>query len=128
MKYTLTLVSEVSGKSIDELRSIANQKGISLPADNEAEISLDLIKQIDFSLAYTMRYAQTGSGKKEVRKPKVPKVVDKIDLSQFDRKIADSKGSQQTPTDETQETVETSNDSEDNSRYHAQDAESDLAS
>ena len=116
MKYTLTLVSEVSGKSIDELRSIANQKGISLPADNEAEISLDLIKQIDFSLAYTMRYAQTGSGKKEVRKPKVPKVVDKIDLSQFDRKIADSKGSQQTPTDETQETVETSNDSEEQIR------------
>ena len=68
MKYTLTLVSEVSGKSIDELRSIANQKGISLPADNEAEISLDLIKQIDFSLAYTMRYAQTGSGKKELRR------------------------------------------------------------
>ena len=78
MKYTLTLVSEVSGKSIDELRSIANQKGISLPADNETEISLDLIKQVDFSLAYTMRYAQTGSGKKEVRRPKVPKVVDKI--------------------------------------------------
>lgn len=116
MKYTLTLVSEVSGKSIDELRSIANQKGISLPADNEAEISLDLIKQIDFSLAYTMRYAQTGSGKKEVRRPKVPKVVDKIDLSQFDRKIADSKGSQKTPTDETQETGETSNDSEEQIR------------
>lgn len=116
MKYTLTLVSEVSGKSIDELRSIANQKGISLPADNETEISLDLIKQIDFSLAYTMRYAQTGSGKKEVRRPKVPKVVDKIDLSQFDRKIADSKGSQKTPTDETQETGETSNDSEEQIR------------
>ena len=68
MKYTLTIVSNVSGKSVDELRGLANQKGITLPTDDEAEISLEIIKQIDFSLAYTMRYAQTGSGKKEIKR------------------------------------------------------------
>ena len=90
MKYTLTIVSNVSGKSVDELRVIANQKGITLPTDDEAEISLDIIKQIDFSLAYTMRYAQTGSGKKEIKKPKAPKVIDKIDLRQFTSRETES--------------------------------------
>ena len=110
MKYTLTLVSEVSGKSIEELRQIAEQKGICLPAD-DAEISLDIIKQIDFTLAYTMRYANTGSGKKEVKRPKVPKDVGKIDLSIFEKSDVASGDLPQTATGSQQETKKASNDS-----------------
>ena len=68
MKYTLSNVSEVSGKSIDELKTIAEQKGIKLPADSEAEISLDIIKQLDYSLAYKMRYAKSGNKLRGERK------------------------------------------------------------
>ena len=115
MKYTLTLVSEVSGKSIEELRQIAEQKGISLPAD-DAEISLDIIKQIDFTLAYTMRYANAGSGKKEVKRPKAPKVVEKIDRSIFEKSEVTSDDLPQTSIESQQETKKASNDSNDQVR------------
>jgi hypothetical protein len=103
MKYTLSNVSEVSGKSIDELKTIAEQKGIKLPADSEAEISLDIIKQLDYSLAYKMRYAKSGN---KAKRGEEARYTVKAEQSHSD-KIKTSLDSLQSLSPELSESVDT---------------------
>lgn len=113
MKYTLSNVSEVSGKSIDELKTIAEQKGIKLPADSEAEISLDIIKQLDYSLAYKMRYAKSGN---QAKRGEEPRDTSKVEQSHSD-KVKTSFDSLQSLSPELSRAVDTDMHSNDSVEY-----------
>lgn len=90
-KYTLSRVSEITGTTVSDIRESAQSKGVILPLEDDVEISLDLIKQIDLSLAYKMRYANAQHLNVEVDSLAGPKVVDKIDLSLFEKKVKKKK-------------------------------------